>query len=440
VSYSRFGSDVVHDLAPQAWNAATKGELARHLYATDADLGGTEMEGALRAVLALPVPGSAPADILLITDGETWQSDEVVNTAKASGQRIFAIGVGHAPAHSVVRNIALSTGGACEFATPGEQLGAAALRMLARARQERVNDLRIDWGQDPAWEVKPGASVFGGDTVVAIAGFAEPVQMASVCLHRAGCWDISTTLAVQAGSAAHELQDDTLVRLASALRLERGDLEDAQAQALALQYQLLSDQTHCVLVHERAAEDRAGEPAQTHVVPGMVAHDWHGSASAGAPPVRYARRSVDAMFSCVDAYESQEPCMDSPAITPAHWLRPVFDALLAAVLDGSRVGSLDDAMKALNFHRYVYKAIDKVVAQGVRRDDAWALLARWIATQDNDIFDGFDELQACAPGLSHEASDKAGRVFRRLLAHEPPQRVRVPRAERLRQALITKNA
>jgi Ca-activated chloride channel family protein len=456
VSYSRFGTEVVHDLAPQLWNEAAKVMLEQHVAGTDADMGGTEMDAALRAVLALPSHEAqstkgAAADILLITDGETWHSEPLVKVARDSGQRIFAIGVGHAHAESVVRKIALSTGGACEFATPGEQLGAAALRMLARARQEAVNDLRIDWSQDPVWEIKPQGGVFGGDTFVGIAGFTAPVHQASVYLHRASRWEV-TTAVVPSDAASHlDLEGDALVRLASALRLERGDLAEAQARALAVQYQLLSNYTHCVLVHEREAEDQAQEPSQTHVVPSMRAHDWHGSASASASLVMhprsqgrgvvYSRRPFESFLGSVaDACISYSLSTSDHDPMPAHWLRPVFDALLAAKRHMDCSGSLDNAMKSQHFHRYVYKSIDKVVAQGVRREDAWILLAQWVARNDAGFHDyeGLVELVDGMPDLPHEAREKADRVFDRLLAHEPPKRIRAPRAERLQSALSGK--
>ena len=71
----------------------------------------------------------------MITDGEIWQAEEMIEAARASGHRVFAIGVGTAPAEGVLRSLAEATGGACEFATPGEALEAAAHRMLHRMRQ-----------------------------------------------------------------------------------------------------------------------------------------------------------------------------------------------------------------------------------------------------------------------------------------------------------------
>jgi Ca-activated chloride channel family protein len=120
VSVSRFGSTVEHVLAPSACTPQTLRRLKPAVDAIDANLGGTEMEAALKAVFALPVSRDcAGADVLLVTDGEIWQAQEMIAAARASGHRVFAIGVGSSPAEGVLRSLAEATGGACEFATPG---------------------------------------------------------------------------------------------------------------------------------------------------------------------------------------------------------------------------------------------------------------------------------------------------------------------------------
>ena len=50
----------------------------------DADLGGTEMAGALATVLALPVPAGRQADVILITDGEIYDIAGVIEMADIS--------------------------------------------------------------------------------------------------------------------------------------------------------------------------------------------------------------------------------------------------------------------------------------------------------------------------------------------------------------------
>ena len=148
---SRFGSTVRHDVA--ALTAATPEAIrtaAGHLSAMTADLGGTEMEAALRSVFALGGTEAA-ADVLLITDGEIWNADSLVAAARAAGQRVFTVGIGAAPAEGVLRQLAETTGGACEFVAPDEDAEAGILRMFARLRSPRVDHADVTWPGAPAW-------------------------------------------------------------------------------------------------------------------------------------------------------------------------------------------------------------------------------------------------------------------------------------------------
>jgi Ca-activated chloride channel family protein len=53
-----------------------------------------------------------PINVLLITDGEVWDIENIIQTARESNHRIFAIGVGSSPADSLLREIAENSDGA----------------------------------------------------------------------------------------------------------------------------------------------------------------------------------------------------------------------------------------------------------------------------------------------------------------------------------------
>ncbi|MEA3333492.1 MAG: VWA domain-containing protein, partial [Pseudomonadota bacterium] len=68
-------------------------KVKRLLRSLDADMGGTEIDKALQATIHIPGP-QIPHDILLITDGEVWETEKIISTAKKSGHRVFTVGVG----------------------------------------------------------------------------------------------------------------------------------------------------------------------------------------------------------------------------------------------------------------------------------------------------------------------------------------------------------
>ncbi|MEI7445365.1 MAG: VIT and VWA domain-containing protein, partial [Burkholderiales bacterium] len=93
VSFSRFGSTVRHVLdALQPADGPTLERLHREVGATDATMGGTELNAALVSTFSLRgARTGSKADVLLVTDGQVADIEPVVAAARASGQRIFAV-------------------------------------------------------------------------------------------------------------------------------------------------------------------------------------------------------------------------------------------------------------------------------------------------------------------------------------------------------------
>jgi Ca-activated chloride channel family protein len=481
VSLTCFGSEVQHRCALGPLTPARRERLVHAIGGIRADLGGTEMDSALRAVYAL---GSGKAedglrDVLLVTDGEVWQADAMIEAARAGGHRIFAIGVGSAPAEGVLRELAEATGGACEFATPGEALEAAAARMLARMLQRPWRDMLVQWdGAEPQWQTALPASGFGGDAVLVCAGFAPgAARQRAVRLVGTGGSTGAGTLLAQAVAASSPLGGDTLARIAGAHRLARiADPAHDEALALALRYQIPCAHTVSVLVHERAAEDKVTQPAQLHRVPSMLAAGY-GATSTVSFAVSYAdamplgalaaaepiaaramahlhspsvmRRSAPVMsrvdpLAFVDDSEPPAP-PPPPAAGPA-----TLGELAQAVAEAVRAGRIE-ALPGL-VHRLIHEippmsgALLELERAGIDRGTAVLLIAHWVNSRAGGVGDA-----AIAAALApHVAQQDAAEVamgfdcFERRLgtravrdwaAPQPPAPAPNSRARRLAAAL-----
>jgi len=174
-SITRFGSTHQH-LRPRLTPADEPNKRAALDWLSDvaADLGGTEMQAALKAAAALPGVASR-SDAVLITDGEIWATDALVRWARGAGLRIHVIGVGATPNAAFLRELARETGGRSEFVTPGEDLVGAVDRVLAAAGGEDAQPahlVRIEPGDDErrravqqpaALDGRGGQRVDGGD-------------------------------------------------------------------------------------------------------------------------------------------------------------------------------------------------------------------------------------------------------------------------------------
>ena len=305
-SYSRFGSEVAHctpSLVAATLRAVREG--AQWIASTRADMGGTEMREALLSTFALDQPFDA--DILLVTDGEVWEVDRLVASAETAGQRIFAVGIGAAPASSLLHALASKTGGACEFVGVNDDVEAAILRMFRRMRQSSVRNVAVGWDRAPTWQSKTGKAIFCNETVHSFARFdrAHPA-MATLS------WQVGEDGVPQEWPLAFEpsfIEGDTLARVAAASRLSGGNKKEQLS--LALDYQLVTENTNLLIVHEREESIKAFSQPVLKTVPQMTATGWSGvGIAARSSPVAFSL-GPPALWRRAEAVETVQS-VDSP--------------------------------------------------------------------------------------------------------------------------------
>jgi len=292
VSYSKFGSTVVH--TSNQLEACTpryiQGVLAKAVHDTDADLGGTELNQALTSTFKLSFTKAYTegCDVLLITDGDVWDIEDTIKQAKISHHRIFAIGVGSAPAESLLKELAEQTGGACELVTPSESMAEAVLRMTQRMRSARTSSIGIAWEGEVLWQSKLPKQVFSDETLHVHARLKHPPTTAPTLT-----WAAHTTERHESAPAIDWHSTGALPRMVASAEL--ASLSDkAAAEALALKYQLASQYTNLILVHVREEEDKATGLPKLQKIKQMSAAGWGGMGTVVSPDLLYAcMSSVD---------------------------------------------------------------------------------------------------------------------------------------------------
>jgi Ca-activated chloride channel family protein len=289
-SLSRFGSTVEHR-SRGMWGGTSqaKASARRWIDNVDANLGGTEMAGALVSTIAIAHIGKS--DILLITDGEIEGINEVIDVATQSGHRVFVVAIGASPAEAHLRRLAAATGGVCDFVAPGEDVEPAVLRMFSRMRAARASMLRVEWPSSMGigWTQKVPGYAFGNDTLNLCAFASTPsAQADQQSIRLWGCLDDASTevLLAEAEVSVVESTVNTLARVvafsqytvtAQAKEVMKIPGELSKAQELAVQYQLVTDETNFILVHERAESEKAQEMPTAHKVPQMLTAGWGGT-------------------------------------------------------------------------------------------------------------------------------------------------------------------
>lgn len=277
VSYTRFGSRPQRVL--EAVNATPRHvqALIDAISETHADLGGTEMADALEDTFCLRMAASrhaGEADVLIITDGAVWDAQHIVDSARRSGHRIYALGVGSASAESLLREMAEATGGACEFAAPEEDMGEAIQRLLTRVRQTLPIQMQVAIADEALWLNPLPRRLAAGETVHVFMRLRGKIENPPL-LELTGQKAVAAELSFRT--------DDLVARLVAAREI--GTLtQKTEIRALATRYGLVSDETNLLLVIERAEADKTNGMPALHKVQPMLAAGWGGTSQTLARP------------------------------------------------------------------------------------------------------------------------------------------------------------
>jgi len=140
--------------APVEYGAASLQAASEHAQCVQADLGGTELMGPLRSIFDRPVPDNFERRVILLTDGQVCDTEQVLALVRhnADSAAVYTIGIGNGVSHHLVEGLAEAGRGAAEFVSGSERLEPVVVRQLERASSSDngLRLMRVDW---------PGATV-----------------------------------------------------------------------------------------------------------------------------------------------------------------------------------------------------------------------------------------------------------------------------------------
>lgn len=247
-------------------------DMARDWVNNLPSLGGTDINGALD--LAHQLQGNKAMDILLLTDGQVWNSQGSVAMAKAKGNRIFTVGIGSAVAEDAIQKMADETGGACELVTPTEGMSERIYRHFNRMRQPTIGGIEIIWPCTPAWESLPSHACYTGDAYTVFTALPDStVQEIEVRFKLAD----KEPQAIIVPLRPEVTSADAIVRLAAKQRL--ATLDEEQRLPWAIAYQIITDNTDYLVVLERSADEKATKLPELQIQPQMLPAGWGGTSS-----------------------------------------------------------------------------------------------------------------------------------------------------------------
>lgn len=261
-------------------NKANLTATRRFLRSIDADMGGTDIQQALEKTIQISGP-TIPPDILLITDGEVWESGEIITMAHKSGHRFFTVGVGSSVSENFVRQLAEKTGGACELVAPREQMASKIVRHFERLYLPRAHEVVINWPSPPKKIIPQNIdTLFAGDTLHAFAFFDDmPKGTVTLEMTLTNGQNFSQSAAIDAPTnpTSESIVPGPVARIA--IHRSLTEMEEDEARRLAVQYQLMSPYTNFLVVDERNSKDRIEELPLLRKVPQTLAAGWGGTGS-----------------------------------------------------------------------------------------------------------------------------------------------------------------
>jgi Ca-activated chloride channel family protein len=275
----------------------TKGnrERARAFLAGVDARGGTELAAGFEAAASL-LAGSG--DVMVLTDGQVFGTEQILARARAAGVRIFALGIGSASQDRFLSLLARETQGVSRFVTPRERVDLAAVDLFASAGRPVAAGLRTPESVRPSL---PDA-VFAGTPVVAFGsatgavafewsggrldlpipdGDAATGETVRLLQGSRLITDAETRYGVEAGAGA--LGQRQQGRVATMLR------------TLSEEFGLASREMSLVAVVRRAA-DRPGELPETRVVPVGMPQDVRFESTFAPGSMQFASAPQPASF------------------------------------------------------------------------------------------------------------------------------------------------
>jgi Ca-activated chloride channel family protein len=416
ISYSKFGSKVIHtsNQLEKCTPRYIKNVLARAVHDTAADLGGTELNQALTSTFKISFTKAYTegCDLLLITDGDVWEIEEIVKQAKISNHRIFAIGVGSAPAESLLKDLAEQTGGACELVTPSESISEAVLRMTQRIRSARTSSIAIHWEGEVLWQSKLPKQVFSDETIHVHARIKSKPTVTPTLR-----WTVENVLNEESAPSIDWNSTGALPRMVAGAEITSIN-DEKVAEELALKYQLASKYTNLLLVHVREEEDKAQGLPKLQKIKQMSAAGWGGLGAVQQPHVLYsisacrtlssdssssygpgavasvwrtnrtaAASKVDALSSGgMDDYEipaflrkseghSPKPAFDEDSFTPEQMLQKFNELSVTTTKFSDITWELTERVS----EGYIWKVLCDMAESKDEIDTYWACLLWWLA-------------------------------------------------------------
>ncbi|XP_040901621.1 von Willebrand factor A domain-containing protein 5A-like isoform X3 [Toxotes jaculatrix] len=143
-----FGTSYEH-IFPKSvvYKQKTMEEALKKVEVMEANLGGTEILEPLQHIYSQPCIPSQPRQLFVFTDGEVFNTKEVINLVKenSGSHRCFSFGIGEGASSALINGMAKEGGGHAQFITGADRMQPKVMQSLRFALQPAVVDISVTW-------------------------------------------------------------------------------------------------------------------------------------------------------------------------------------------------------------------------------------------------------------------------------------------------------
>jgi len=313
-------------------------EQARKFLSSIEARGGTELAQAITA--AVKLLGHAAGDVLIVTDGQVFGTEQILDEARAGGVRLHCLGIGSASQDRFLMLLARETGGVCRFLTARERVDLPAVELFASIGRPLAAFLRARVEGTAGGQIAPGpmSAIFTGTPLALFGDAGDGKQEALVIewekpqpgklkfsLDLPDCGVAETLRLLQGSRLITDLDAQyTVIPCGRAVERHEQKRIGDRLQALSEAYGLASRRMSLVAVIERAG-DQPGELPKTTVVPVGMPQDvsfgaYFGTSTGsgimavtrmaapmGLPTLRASARTYEAMEASVPSSAAKAP-------------------------------------------------------------------------------------------------------------------------------------
>lgn len=284
---------------PVVATAENKDIINRAIDNISADMGGTEMAEALNIAYAQNSDIDTPSYLLLITDGEIYDHDRVIENAIKSEMRHFIVGVGYATDAVLLKHISQSTSGSFENVDPNEQMDETILNLFKKIDMPKTKSLNVVWPTETNYSNEP-KYLFDGDTLYVMATFSK-IPIGNITLnYTLENGDTYSSYSSCTEESVSNNEPSSIARIvANTKMLKMGDNKDIQE--ISKRYQIFSTQTKYILVDEVEDSKKPISIPETYKVDHMMSQLY------------CAPRSIVRPRLIVDSCDYSDDYLDIPA-------------------------------------------------------------------------------------------------------------------------------